>query len=178
MFNLHQQPETFLCILLGMTFAQDFLIGCDMTLSKTIIPTLTDQMLIFVAKKKYLVKQVMWRSEMICGQATTCFLVFNPDDNRFYIVKDCWISRGHKPTEVYFLNKAKWHNVPYVPELLSMEVVMINGYDICSLNWGAIDSIEDCVHICIVFKDYGVPITQFELQAELSMVFANCIEGA
>ena len=98
-------------------------------------------------------------------------------DDCYYIVKDVWICRKRKPTELYFYLRARSKGVRHIPTLLDFWNVVINDrLDTCEVGTGD-DELIDRIHRRYIFKECGVPIWEFRSLRELINAFIDYIEG-
>lgn len=100
-FNIHAEPALFLCLIIGMTWGSNTLIGLDPTIIKD-----NKREFITVHGQKLKIKQCLWRGDMIRGCVTSCYLVYCAEQDIHFVIKDCWIIRGHAPTKCYFIKES------------------------------------------------------------------------
>ena len=95
-FNIHLNPEILIHLILGLTFCTDTQVGFDPTFSVGDY----SQSTIYLGSLSFKIVQSVWKSYVISGQATQCFIV--KQDGLHYVVKDVWVACHRKLTEWYF----------------------------------------------------------------------------
>ena len=91
---------------------------------------------------------------MIIGQATVCWYV--QVQNEVRVVKSLWAVTLCQPTKEWLLQRAHKKKVRYIPEVLEMSDVYVNGkVDSTEMNRGVYQGskVVDCTHRRILFKE-------------------------
>ena len=171
-FDINKKPLLFLQVIMGLSFGSDSLIGFDPTF---ICDKSYQNCSVLIREDWYKIECPCWRSNVIQGRATQCFCVSLND--KIFVVKDVWICRYRRPTELYFYLRAQSNNVRNIPTLLTFWNVIVNGnLDCCEVGTGD-DALVDRIHCRYLFKECGVPIWEFKSLKELINAFINYIEG-
>lgn len=170
--NMHKEPENFLRILLGMTMADDVYLGYDPTMTLTD----DDSRWISINQLDYEITWRVFRSAMIRGRATTCWIVERL--GVFYAVKDTWAHVGRIKTEADFLTRAIEAGVKGILTLISSTIVRIFGKDDTTENIrGNVPGLENRIHRRLVFKECGMPLTSFKSKKELISALIDAVNS-
>ena len=110
--------------------------------------------------------------EEVAVEAADC------SDDEVMVVKLSWPLVKKKPSEVYFLQRAKEANIKGVPELVEWQDAMIDG-QIDSTNniRGAYRNFPDRVNRRLLMRRCGVNIWFFATRDELLLAFDNIVDS-
>lgn len=125
-FNIHDEPEQFLRVIVGLAFIDRETCGIDKTIN---LEGPKENWTIQVDKKTYPIKNIVHKESGIRGRGTVCYEVLM-DDKSSGLVKDSWVDMSRDEREVDTLNSLKdtKHN-QYIPKVVDDEVVQFEGED-------------------------------------------------
>lgn len=196
-YDMDEQPELFLAIVLGFMYANGAEMGFDPTvrLDKGMK---TGEMQLCENKKWYPIVDVLHVEGTIHGRGTVCYKVTNPHNNEWdeAVVKDCWADTTRDLPEDY--NLAQIQGVEGTPKLISswtveddilgvhttarfrpgvVEAIEADAGKRTTYEWklGKHNNIEIREQRRIVMTPVGIPIQHFASLVVLLTVFRHIV---
>lgn len=125
-FNIHEQPELFLRVIVGLCYADNETIGFDQTIN---LEGPKEDWTVEVKGTKYPIENVVYTEGVIRGRGTACYQV-RLKDKSFALVKDNWVDMSRDEKEVETLDNIKdIDHHQHVPKVIQHEVVQFRGQD-------------------------------------------------
>ncbi|KAJ2936993.1 hypothetical protein H1R20_g96, partial [Candolleomyces eurysporus] len=165
-FDIHDDPHTFIRLILGLSSLNERTLGLDDTIQWTMGPdgqkvggTLTtigpDNVIVTY---NLAMDQGPFARTSLCGRGTTCWVVRKADGERL-IVKDYWVAED-RPSEVRLLDEVK--GLPGVCQMVSYEDNRVQTKDFRAEKMALEDdTLKNRTKIRIVMKAYGPTIEKF-----------------
>ncbi|KAI9457679.1 hypothetical protein HD554DRAFT_2301350, partial [Boletus coccyginus] len=190
--DIHQFPEEFLRILLGITFADRIMFGFDSTVSPTQNGEKKIQIILQGNEYVVCVDMLLFLSETLHGRGTTVWsgTVTINEELQEVVVKDTWVDPLRRYTEGRILKILERAKVKGVPRLVHEQQVQtehlvtrqILNHSTRILR--SLVSVTDCdppydlrVLSRMVSKPRGYPIFDFTSLAELLVALIDCLCG-
>ena len=172
-FDFQKEPKLFLHLLLGLSFSSDTRMGLDPTIQ---INSKMERILT-VGDHKCIIQRLCWKTAMIRGRATTVYFVKVGKEEM--VVKLSWPLSSRKPSEVYFLERAKEANIEGVPEIVDWEDAIVDGQIDSTNNFrGLYRNFPDRVNRRVLMRRCGVSIWFFASRDELMFAFYCIVDSA
>ncbi|TDL29097.1 hypothetical protein BD410DRAFT_3664 [Rickenella mellea] len=173
-FDVHEHPDLFLRVAVGVLFLDRTTMGYDPSISLA-------RDTIQVNANTYQIKSIIYHECVIRGRGTFCVEV--EKDGQTFVIKDYWVdtTRGDKEWEI--LGHAK--GIDHVAELVEYQKLEIeNVIDSTETDmWFAKadqktkDNPEIREHVRIVLTPYGRPLWEFNSKRELLQTFIDVIDA-
>jgi hypothetical protein len=182
LFNIHDEPATFIRLILGLCSADERTLGFDDTVQwtvtadgskaegvvRTVGPDGT------IATYQLAKDEAPFTRNNVRGRGTTCWAVKDSEGNRF-IVKDYWISEGQE-TEAKLLEEAK--GLRGICQMVSYEENRFQTKDLR----GNVKELEQGTFrnrksTRILMKAYGPSIENFSSVAQVLAALRDAIAG-
>jgi hypothetical protein len=177
--NIHGNPATFVRLVAGVSSADERILGFDGSIHWTITEgrkekgTLKTRDATGEVKEYPILEEVSTPGDSICGRATTCWKVQDPQTHEELIVKDSWIPEDHPP-EHELLELVK--GILGVVQMVSFEVGRGETKDFrCPTTWGRY---TNRVATRVVMKSHGKSIASFTSVLQLLCALRDAIAGA
>lgn len=143
-YDMDDQPELFLVIVLGFMYANNAEMGFDPTI-KLYKGMKTGEMQVFKDKKWYPIVDVLHVEGTIHGRGTVCYKITNPygGDWKEAVVKDCWADTTRDHPEDH--NLAQIEGVEGTPKLISTWTVeddVLGVHTTARFRPGVVEAIE------------------------------------
>ncbi|KAJ7084039.1 hypothetical protein B0H15DRAFT_951785 [Mycena belliarum] len=184
-FNLHQEPESFVRVMVAIMFATDpALLGYD-----TSIVTSSGGRFVDVEGIKYTLVKTLFISDVVRGRGTVCWHARHGGQD--FVIKDTWADASRVPTEAEILRKAQ--DVAGVPKVVADVVVEINGIRESTQNLRSIIKpasegkaaklyrnfleMDQREHRRLVLTPFGQPLSHFASRKELISIFIDAIKA-
>ncbi|TDL15327.1 hypothetical protein BD410DRAFT_691355, partial [Rickenella mellea] len=169
-FDVHEQPELFLRVAIGILFLPDAYLGYDQT-----VDLINNE--IYVKGMKYQIDSIIYQEPSLRGRGTICFKVYV--NGKLYVIKDSWVDMSRAVKEWELLDEIK--GIANVAEVIDHEVVQIgNDEDSTARDLNLVTTshnVEIRNHVRMVISPYGSHIYQFRSKKELLHAFIDVIKG-
>ena len=176
--DIHGDPRTFVRIVMGISSMNETLLGIDNSIRWTIVNgrkengTLTTTGPSGEQKTYPILEIVPTPRDAVCGRATTCWRVQDPDTHEEYVVKDAWRSGSHAP-EHELLGLAR--GLPGVVHMVSYEMGRGEAKDFrCPTTLG---QYHNRIATRTTMKSYGKSIVSFTSILQLLYALRDAIAG-
>ncbi|TDL13486.1 hypothetical protein BD410DRAFT_735314, partial [Rickenella mellea] len=169
-FDVHEHPDLFLRVAVGILFLPDQYLGYDDT-----IDLVKNE--IWVKGKAYPIDSVIYQEPSLRGRGTVCFKVVI--DGKFGVVKDSWVDNSRVEKEWKLLEEAK--GVDNVAQMVDHEILQYRDAD---------DSTERDLffvkesrrteirtHVRLLVTPFGTPIYNFRNKRELLQAFIDIVKS-
>ncbi|TDL22920.1 hypothetical protein BD410DRAFT_859116 [Rickenella mellea] len=169
-FDVHENPELFLRVAVGILFLPDQYLGYDDT-----IDLVKNE--IRVKDKAYPIESVIYQEPSLRGRGTVCFKVMI--DGKFGVVKDSWVDKSRVDKEWDLLKEAKGIN--NVAQMIDHEILQFRGAndstesDLLFVKESSRTEIR--THVRLVVTPFGTPIYNFRNKRELLQAFVDIVKG-
>lgn len=179
-YNIDEHPQIFLRLVIGLLFMDRSHLGYDTTFS-----TEQGARLIRIQGEKYRIEKDIFVDDTVRGRGTVCLkakCIEGKNTGKVCVVKDAWVDRSRKITEVEMLKFLK-SKVANIPEILFGEIMSTVDKDGNVVNdstenfRGPSAEIEIRDHYRIVMTPYGEPLQNFSSLTELISASLDVIEG-
>ena len=192
-------------IVIGLMFCTNEDVGYDPTITVKMSATEDPVYYVTAGEKKYRIAKTLFRSDYICGRGTIVWravpadCVDLEDESQWVTIKDVWADASRVHMEDWFLRRARDAGITEgVPELLWGGVVPFGrAGDATDRHSSRVDQptpvpVEheqpvdqtrpkvpkvNRAHRRLVFKNCGIPITQFRTKKELLEVLIELIQS-
>ncbi|KAJ6511327.1 hypothetical protein C8R47DRAFT_730792 [Mycena vitilis] len=177
-FDLHEDPETFVRVMVAFMFTNDrAVLGYDTSITET-----DDGRFIEVAGVEYKIVKTLFISDVVRGRGTVCWHVRHGDQD--FVIKDTWADDSQPHTEAEILKMA--HDVEGVPKVVADVIVTVNGVEgrtdhlRSSITPGTeIDkqysAVEKRIHRRLVLTPFGNALPTFATRKELISIFIDVV---
>ncbi len=123
-FNIHEKPELFLRVIVGLCYIDRETLGVDQTIN---LEGPKENWTVEVKGKKYPIQKVVYTEGVIRGRGTACYEV-RLESGKSALVKDSWVDMSRDEGEVDTLKSfANIDHSQYVPKVVEDEVVKFGG---------------------------------------------------
>ncbi|KAL5514330.1 hypothetical protein ACEPAG_2418 [Sanghuangporus baumii] len=180
-FDVHEDPEQFLRVIVGMAFGEDYYLGLDPSfLNKD------GKTYVMFKGKLYEFIRVIHLDPVIRSRGTVVILVKDPDTGELLVIKDQWVDRDRRLKEADILSKL---------EGKSLKVNRLVGYMVIAFKIGDADDVLDSTeadregvedrkknaieirdHYRLLLSPFGDNITKFRSLRELVSSFRDYAE--
>ncbi|KAJ2914096.1 hypothetical protein MD484_g6317, partial [Candolleomyces efflorescens] len=179
--DVHEDPYTFVRLVLGMSSPNEADIGLDTSIRWTvengrkIAGTLTsrgedDVELVY----PLLDIEPCFSRSVFRGRCTTCWRVSHPITGEELLVKDSWRSED-RTSEHVFLRMAR--GIPGVAQMISCEPGRGETKDLRSFGLETPDSFHNRIETRVIVQFYHQPISKFSSAGELLCSLRDAMEG-
>ncbi|KAL5514332.1 hypothetical protein ACEPAG_2420 [Sanghuangporus baumii] len=180
-FDVHEDPEQFLRVIVGMAFGEDYYLGLDPSfLNKD------GKTYVTFKGKLYEFIRVIHLDPVIRSRGTAVILVKDPDTGELLVIKDQWVDRDRRLKEADILSKLAGK---------SLKVNRLVGYMVIAFKIGDTDDVLDSTeadreevedrkknsieirdHYRLLLSPFGDSITKFRSLRELVSAFRDYAE--
>lgn len=180
-FNINDQPQTFLRVIIGLVFADSVRIGFDPTMEKVIAVRQSSprQEVVWSVQIRHewaTVSQILFWNPMLRGRATMILIIMFK--GKQFCLKDLWIYKKRYPDEVDLYEMAKKANVRNILSIHdSWDVFIGNKADDTNYIRGEYDDMDCKVHRRILFNECGVTLQFFTSKRELIQALYDAVLG-
>jgi hypothetical protein len=181
-FDIHDDPHTFIRLILGLSSLDEPIIGLDDTIQwtvgsdgqkvggtlRTVAPDNS------VVMYDLVMDQGPFARTSLCGRGTTCWVVRTVNGEKF-IVKDYWVAED-RPSEIKLLQEV--HGLPGVCQMVSfeddrMQTKHFRAEPITNQD----HTFKNRTKIRIVMKAYGPSIENFTSATQVLSALRDAIAG-
>ncbi|KAJ2912848.1 hypothetical protein MD484_g7567, partial [Candolleomyces efflorescens] len=178
--DIHEEPHTFVRLILGLSSPNESDIGLDATIfwlirnGRKIVGGISmrgadDSETLYQLSR---LEPLFCRTN-ICGRSTTCWSVLDGDTGEELLVKSSWRSEDRTSEHVYLKEAV---GIPGVVQMVSCEP------DRCQTLWFrgrhlAPAGLQNRVETRVLVKHYGFPITEFTSPKQLLWALRDAIAG-
>ncbi|KAL5521627.1 hypothetical protein ACEPAF_2375 [Sanghuangporus sanghuang] len=99
-FDVHEEPEQFLRVIVGMAFGEDYFLGLDPSFSSK-----DNKDYVMFDGTSFEIVRVIHLDAVIRSRGTVALLVKHPVTGKLLVIKDQWVDRDRKITEVDIFRK-------------------------------------------------------------------------
>ncbi|KAL5498642.1 hypothetical protein ACEPAH_1997 [Sanghuangporus vaninii] len=180
-FDIHEEPEQFLRVIVSMAFGEDYFLGLDPSFSSK-----DNKDYVMFDSTSYEVVRVIHLDAVIRSRGTVALLVKHPVTGKLLVIKDQWVDRDRKITEVDILRKLGRKSLKVVRLIGSLVVAFRVEDDSDILDSTAADregmeeskksDIEIRDHYRLLLSPYGDSIMDFRSLRELVSSFKDYAE--
>ncbi|KAL5476840.1 hypothetical protein ACEPAI_3026 [Sanghuangporus weigelae] len=180
-FDVHEDPEQFLRVIVGMAFGEDYYLGLDPSfLNKD------GKTYVTFKGKLYEFIRVIHLDPVIRSRGTVVILVKDPDTGKLLVIKDQWVDRDRRLKEADILSKLAGK---------SLKVNRLVGHMVIAFKIGDADNLLDSTeadregvedrkksaieirdHYRLLLSPFGDNITKFRSLRELVSAFRDYAE--
>ncbi|KAL5476841.1 hypothetical protein ACEPAI_3027 [Sanghuangporus weigelae] len=180
-FDVHEDPEQFLRVIVGMAFGEDYYLGLDPSfLNKD------GKTYVTFKGKLYEFIRVIHLDPVIRSRGTVVILVKDPDTGKLLVIKDQWVDRDRKIKEADILSKLAGKSLK-VNRLVDYMVIAFkigDAGDLLDSTEADREEVEDRKKSAIEIRDhyrlllspFGDNITKFRSLRELVSAFRDYAE--
>ncbi|KAF5339120.1 hypothetical protein D9611_011176 [Ephemerocybe angulata] len=180
--NIHEDPVTFIRLILGLSSTNESILGFDTAFEWTIDPESGRKIAGKIATPDEAGRLIKYNLSMdgppflragICGRGTTCWTAFHPETGDRVLIKDAWRNES-KGSEIEYLKVAK--GVEGVVQMISFEDYRAEtkNYRPASCDHpGSYNRVKSRV----VMEHYGPPIWKFETRIQLIGAIKDAIQA-
>ncbi|KAL5476818.1 hypothetical protein ACEPAI_3004 [Sanghuangporus weigelae] len=180
-FDVHEEPEQFLRVIVGMAFGEDYYLGLDPSFLNR-----DGKTYVTFKGKLYEFIRVIHLDPVIRSRGTVVILVKDPDTGELLVIKDQWVDRDRKIKEADILSKLARK---------SLKVNRLVGYMVIAFKIGDADDLLDSTeadreevedrkksaieirdHYRLLLSPFGDNITKFRSLRELVSSFRDYAE--
>jgi hypothetical protein len=192
-FNVHDYPERFIRVVVGMMFAGREAIGFDPSMKLTVFDkTEPFEPYTEVEKTKFTIVEVLHVEKVIRGRATAVYKVKRPkaDANgkdEYLVVKNGWVdSRQKKESDILM----ELSDVPYIPRVVAYQISDDEATSKAEFDeWrdrnpestvdieGMAERMECRKEVRVAMAPVGASIADFRSLKELVHVFITIVDG-
>ncbi|KAJ2915684.1 hypothetical protein MD484_g4717, partial [Candolleomyces efflorescens] len=178
-FDIHDDPHTFIRLILGLSSLDERVLGLDDTIQWTLGPdgrkvggTLrTVSLDNSVITYELVMSQGPFARTSLCGRGTTCWVVKAANGEKF-IVKDYWVAGG-RPSESNLLREV--NGLPGICQVVSFEDDRMRTEHFREPVTTQDDTFKNRTKIRIVMKAYGPSIENFTSVTQLLSALRDAI---
>ncbi|KAJ2914306.1 hypothetical protein MD484_g6100, partial [Candolleomyces efflorescens] len=181
LLDFHEEPHTFVRLVLGLNSTNELDVGLDTSIQWTIDGGRKAEGTITVSgdglqDTVYPLAQIepfLFRGS-ITGRSTTCWKVRDPDTNEQLFVKDMWREED-RPSEHAFLQDAI--GLPGVAQMVNCEPDLCQTKSLRGLGGNEPASFRNRIESRIVLKAYGKSLDQYSSATQLFCALRDAIAG-
>lgn len=182
-FNYHEDPRTFVRLVLGLTSPKESVLGLDTSIKWEIDPDTQRKSSGSIScpdakgkSVKYEMKSVApeFRCHSIRGRGTTCWRVIDPKDKKTFVIKDAWRT-GTRISESVYLTAAS--GAQGVVKMIMCKDNLATTDSVRPISYVGTSTYEGRIKLRIVMEAHGQSILHFQSRYQLVSALRDAVRG-
>lgn len=182
-FNYHEDPSTFIRLVLGLSSPRESILGLDTSIRWKIDPCTQRKTSGTISTRGAAGERVKYRMQSLTpefayhgirGRGTTCWRVTHPKGGKDVIVKDAWRT-GTRVSESVYLTAAK--GIKGVSDMISFEDNLATTDTFRPDSYCGSSKYENRIKLRVVMEAHGPSILEFKSRYQLVSALRDAIKG-